>query len=82
MICLGKPASSHLDNDKDYMYKRKRRENKCERRRELDLHMDLFWSADGQCLGEASDMPMTSERGGGDDDDNGDSIIQNHDSYE
>ena len=44
--------------------------------------MDLFWSADGQCLGEASDMPMTSERGGGDDDDNGDSIIQNHDSYE
>ena len=47
------------------------------------MHMDLFWSADGQCLGEASDMPMTSERGGGgDDDDNGDSIIQNLDNYE
>ena len=58
------PSSSHLDNDKDYVYVQKEKENKCEWRRELDLHMDLFWSADGQCLGEASDMPMTSERGG------------------
>ena len=30
----------------------------------LDLHMDLFWSGDGQCLGEASDTPMTSGLGG------------------
>ena len=35
----------------------------------MDLHMDLFWSADGQCLGEASDTPMTSGLGGPDDDD-------------
>ena len=38
----------------------------------MDLHMDLFWSADGQCLGEPSDTPMTSGLGGGLDDDDSD----------